>query len=83
MGDQDLNEGCNELYDALKPCADAYEFNGPALRMLALVVAENGKPLGEVTLAEFAQLWHQAGERYNVMCDRLKNLIRVTDENNI
>ncbi|GFO61187.1 hypothetical protein GMST_35120 [Geomonas silvestris] len=62
----------SEIIEALQPCANALGWNGPAFYMLAQEVAEMGKVIGDVTLAELAQLCDQAGERYDRMCERLR-----------
>lgn len=73
----------SEMLEALRPCANAFELNGTAFYMLAQEIAAAGKPIGEVTLAELAQLYDQVGQRYNTMSDRVRNLMGAADENDV
>jgi hypothetical protein len=63
-----------EISDLVAQCANANGFNGPAFYMLAQEVAGTGKLAGDITLAEFAELYKKARERYNAMEKRLSNL---------
>jgi|GEM_PF-6460428 len=60
-----------QLHEALTPCADACELNGPAFYMLAQELADTSGDLEDLTLGELAKAMSRARQRYERMCERL------------
>lgn len=63
-----------QLHEALIPCADACELNGPAFYMLAQELADTDGGLEDLTLGELAKAMARARQRYERMCERLDSL---------
>jgi hypothetical protein len=74
MDDELSYERIDAVYDVLKPAYDAFEWNGPSFCMLVQELEGIGKPLGELTFAEFAVISARVGESYNGMFKRLREL---------
>jgi hypothetical protein len=73
MGSSGADDGISQekllsLYEALRPCVDATECNGPAFYMIAEEFVKSGKPLLMLTLGEVADMVARAADRYNEMC---------------
>jgi len=59
------------MHDTLRTCANAVEMNGPAQYMLAQEIADQGKPVDEVTLGELQGAMERVDVRYHRMTARL------------
>lgn len=62
-----------EMLAALKPCADAWELNGPAGYMLAQELFDLKKPMDAITLGEVRAASERVDQRYHRMMDRFKS----------
>ena len=54
-----------ELHEALFTCIQAYGMNGPEFYHLAIKIAETGKAPGDITLAEFGEIYKALAGHYN------------------
>lgn len=63
-----------DLYHFLRFAENANGMNAPAFRMLAEAVEATGKLVGQLTLAELADIYQQTGERYNARWEALNRI---------
>ena len=68
--DLDYTRDIEPVYDALKAAADAVSWNGPSFCMLVMELKKTGKPVGALTLLEFAAIADRVGAEYNGIAQR-------------
>jgi len=66
----DFKRDIEPVYEAIKAAADAEGWNGPSFCMLVMELKKLDKPVGDLTLKEFAEVADRVGKEYNRLFSR-------------